>query len=137
MTDWWNDLLSTIAKRKPKNWIETSFILLNFSIENQIEFEENFKELKDRIRLGKVDKKHNWLQIECVPKKRRYWLIGYPYNTQNQEERNNMIGHFLNMDIVQKARGIVVIGVDLRRLGYPYSALAGKLETDLFDNQFR
>ena len=137
MTDWWNDLLSTIAKRKPKNWIETSFILLNFSKENQIEFEEKFEELKDRIKLGKVDKKHNWLRYECGPEKRKYLLIGYPYSTQNREERNNMIGHFLDMEIAQKVRGLVVIGVDLRKFGYPYSVLAGRLETDLFDNQFR
>jgi len=128
----WKDLLSTLATRKPKNWSETSFILLNFTKDDQEMFKSKLDTLINRIKSGNVEKKHNWVNLLSGPENRRYLIAGYPYLTKDKTERNDIIAHVLSLE--EKIRGAVVIGVDLKRNDYPYSVLAGRLDTDLFEN---
>lgn len=85
------------------------------------------------IHNGKVKNKHNWISFLSGPKIRRYLIVGYPYITKNKEERNNVIQQIINSDEAKNVRGIIIIGVNIDTKDYPYSVLAGKLETNLFD----
>lgn len=131
MTKWWEDILSKLSYRKPERWIETSFILLSTAKEDQTKFESNFNDLKERIKEGKVEKKHNWVALHAGPAERRYMIVGYPYELQEKEKRDSIIGSIIESADFKKIRGIVVIGIDMNRDDYPYSCLAGKLETRL------
>ncbi len=134
MTEWWRDLLIYLSSRKPQNWLETSFILLNSTKEDQEKFEQVLQELSSKIRSGTAEKKHNWVVFLSGPERRRYFIAGYPYKVADKEERNDMIASILNSEDTNKnIRGSVVISVDLNRQNYPYNVIAGKLDTNLFD----
>ena len=133
MTKWWKDILNKLFNKKPKNWLETSFILLNSTKRNQEEFEKAIGGLKKRIRTGKVDKKHNWVTCLFGPKRKSFAIIGYPYVTINKEERNNIIMNILHSEEVKNSKGSVIIGININKEDYPYSILAGRLDTQLFN----
>jgi len=133
MTDWWHDILSYLADRKPMNWIETSFIFLNSSKKDQVKFEKFFKKLSKRVKAGNVKKKHNWVIFLTGPERRRYFIAGYPYTITDKEERNNVIATILDSEEAKNTKGAVVIAVDVNSPLYPYNVVAGKLDTNLFD----
>lgn len=133
MTEWWKDILNKLSNKKPKNWLETSFILLNSTKKNQEKFEKTLRGLKKRIRTGKVDKKHNWVTFLFGPKRKSFAVIGYPYVTINKEERNNIIMNILHSEEAKKSKGSVIIGINVNKEDYPYSILAGRLDTQLFN----
>jgi hypothetical protein len=133
MTKWWKDLLETISSRKTVGWMETCFILLNTTKEDQKIFENNFEKLKILIKKGNVKKPHNWVLFLSGPERRRYAIIGYPYTTKNKELRNTIMAQILDDEKTKQTRGIVIIGINIERSEYPYSVLARRLSTDLFD----
>lgn len=133
MTEWWKDILNKLSNKKPKNWLETSFILLNSTKKNQEKFEKTLGGLKKRIRTGKVDKKHNWVTFLFGPKRKSFAVIGYPYITINKEERNNIIMNIFHSEEVKNSKGSVIIGINVNKEDYPYSILAGRLDTQLFN----
>ena len=133
MTKWWKDLLQTISDRKTDGWVETGFILLNSTKKDQEKFEKMFKGLMLRIKKGKVDKLHNWIIFASGPERRRYLIAGYPYTTTDKNVQNGIISEIISNENFGKARGCVVIGVQMDRLDYPYSILARRAATNLFD----
>lgn len=133
MTEWWKDILNKIANKRPKNWLETSFILLNSTKKDQKKFEKNFQGLKKRVRTGKVEKNHNWVTFLFGPKRKSFAVIGYPYVIADKEERNNIIMNILHSKEVKNTKGSVIIGINLNKEDYPYSILAGRLDTQLFN----
>jgi hypothetical protein len=66
------------------------------------------------------------------PLERRFVIAGYPYVTDDKELRNSMMQTIINREESRAARGTVVIGVDVKRMDFPYSVLACRLETNLF-----
>lgn len=133
MTEWWRDLLNRIAERKNDGWIETSFILLNSTKEDQQKFEHGLNKLKPKVLRGKVLKPHNWVVFLSGPERRRYVIVGYPYITEDKEMRNTIMDEIIHHDSTKNTRGVIVIGINMKRNDYPYSVLARKLDTDLFD----
>lgn len=133
MTKWWRDLLSLLSSRKKSGWIETCFVLLNTTKEDQEKFELEFKKLKSRILNGKAEKKHNWVLFISGPERRRYVIAGYPYLPVAKDERNGIMSQILDDERAQKARGAVIIGINIQRNDYPYSVFATRMSTDLFD----
>ena len=89
--------------------------------------------MKSQILKGRMEKKHNWLFFTSGPERRRYVIAGYPYSHIDKHIRNEIISQILDDERARKARGAVVIGVDLGQHNYPYSVLARRLSTDLFD----
>lgn len=81
MIDWWRDILNCVSKRKTKQWIETSYILLNTTKEDQIKFKKMLNSLKSKIKSGKTKYKVNYVSFLSGPKERRYLIVGFPYNT--------------------------------------------------------
>jgi len=133
MIQWWRDLLNLIATKRMHGWMETSFALLNSTKEDQEEFEKKFGELVGMIKRGKVEKPHNWVMFLSGPERRRYAIAGYPYTTLDKELRNNIMSQILDEEDSKKTRGGVVIGVNINRPSYPYTVLACRMATDLFD----
>lgn len=133
MTKWWKDLLLAITDKRTVGWVEIGFILLNSAKEDQAKFEEMFKELMLRIKKRKVDKPHNWVILASGPERRRYLIAGYPYTTTEKDVRNGVMGEIISDENFGKARGCVVIGVQMDRLDYPYTVLARRASTNLFD----
>ncbi len=132
MTPYWRALLERIAERRPTNWIETSFILLNSTKEDQEKFESMFKKLMLRVRKGQTKQKYEWVNFLSGPKERRYRIAGFPYLALEKEEAEDVIAGILQQDATEDIRGTVCIGVDILSNHYPYSVLAGKLDTKLF-----
>ena len=52
MSLWWKDLLEAISRRRATGWVESGFILLNSTQEDQEKFEGMFKQLMTRVRAG-------------------------------------------------------------------------------------
>ena len=127
-----SDLLGTIIGYFA-GWVETGFILLNSTKEDQAKFESMFKELMVRTKKGKVDKRHNWVVFASGPDRRLYLIAGYPYTKTELDVRNEIIGEIISDENFGNARGCVVIGVQMDRLDYPYSVLARRASTNLFD----
>jgi len=82
---------------------------------------------------GTLRKAHNWLVFSTGPERRRYLIAGYPYTTKDKELRNSVMRDIVSDNNFGQARGAVVIGVQVERLDYPYSVLARRANTDLFD----
>jgi hypothetical protein len=134
MTTWWKDILNQIHNRKPTNWLETSFILLNSTKKDQEKFIKALEILKGRIEKGRIEKLHNWVNFLSGPPRRRYSIVGYPYTIDDQALRNDIIATIFDQESKDSIRGVVVLGINLNRSDYPYSVLAGKLDTNLFDD---
>ena len=45
LTKWWRDILNFLEERKPQNWLEKSYILLNMPYDDQEKFEDLFKKV--------------------------------------------------------------------------------------------
>jgi len=133
MSDWWSAILARISETKIEGWIETGFILLNTTREDQEKFEQGIKQLVGNIKRGKVKKQHNWVLWESGPERRRYIIAGYPYTTGDKELRNSIIGEIIDGQSLDNARGVAVIGVDITDPGYPYNVLARRASTNLLD----
>lgn len=134
MTNWWRDILTTIAQRKIEGWIETSFILLNSTKKDQKKFQNAIRELMGRIKQGRVEHPHNWVIFSTGPDRRKYAIGFYPYTTNDRELRNSIMGQIIESEHATNARGVVVIGVNLNQNDYPYSVFARRMSTDLFDS---
>jgi hypothetical protein len=132
LTKYWKELLYYISRTRFKKWVEASYVLLNFTKEEQEKFMYNFEKLKRQVILGKTNKKHNWVILTSGPIKRRFSLIGYPYNIDEKKERNEMLLILINSEEVKNSKGLVCIGVDVRKHKYPYNVLAGRYLNNLF-----
>ena len=133
MTSWWRDILTRISETRTEGWIETGFILLNTTIEDQEKFEHEFKALLRRVKCGEVDMPHNFVILKSGPDRRLYVIAGYPYTTTDKEVRNSVIADLIDSKFSAGVRGMAVIGVSLTFPSYPYSVLARRSATDLFD----
>lgn len=132
MTKWWRDILEYIAVRKPEHWVETMFILLSTTKEDQEEFEKKFNSLRAKVRHGKVKQKHNCIAFMSGSKERRYFIAGYPYTTESKDERNSVIASIMESKDATESRGFVCLGINVNKKDYPYSVLVVRLSTDLF-----
>lgn len=133
MTEWWDEILSRVSERKFDGWLETGFILLNTTKEDQEQFEAAFKELARQVLDGKASKSHNWIRWESGPKRRLYIIIGYPYLTDDKELRNSILAEAIEGDGTAHARGVAAIGLNMRHPHFPYDILARRAATDLLD----
>jgi len=132
-TKYWADLLRKI-KSSSQNWLASSYILLNMPKEDQIKYEKKLKELKGMVLNDECEKEHNYLYMDFGPKRRKYILIGYPYKNIDRETRNGVINDIVNsMENKDIIRGYLIIGYNLNAKDYPYSFIAGNLETKFFD----
>ncbi len=133
MTRWWRDILARICHTRPEGWIETGFILLNTTKEDQGIFESHLNKLARRVKRGEVEMPQNFVIWRSGPERRLYVVAGYPYTTQDTIVRNASIQDLIEKESGVGVRGIVVIGVSLTKPIYPYAVLARKAATDLFD----
>ncbi|HUM50763.1 MAG TPA: hypothetical protein PK431_03070 [Chitinophagales bacterium] len=128
---WWKDILKSLSIRKPSGWIETSFILLNSTKENQEDLEKQIKDLIIKIRNNKTELPHNWIYYSSGTE-RRFMIAVYPYTIQNKILRNEIMETIIQHKETEKAKGVVVIGININQNDYPYSVMARRSSTELF-----
>lgn len=133
MTDWWDAILSRVNEARFEGWLETGFILLNTTKEDQEKFEVEFKNLARQVQEGTASHSHSWVVWETGPTRRRYVIVGYPYVVDNKEQRNSILAEAIESDANADARGVAVIGVNMKHPHYPYDVLARRVTTNLLD----
>lgn len=131
-TKFWEDILKKLDG-KGTNWLQSSYILLHAPFQDQIEFEKKFNLLKDLIRKGKMKNDHNWASFLSGPERRRYKIIGYPYENISRDDRLEMLNEIIHRELEEDIRGIMIIGADLKMPIYPYNVIAGADKTNFFD----
>lgn len=132
-TKYWNDILHQLDTHATR-WLPASYILLNLPKDDQIKFENTINTFIKRIQHGQCQQRHNWMINYCGPEQRRYAIVGFPYRDIDKETRNNLITYIIESIQQEKnIRGIVVIGYNLNTTHYPYSVVAGNLETNFFN----
>ena len=133
MTEWWDEILSRISERRFEGWLETGFILLNTTKEDQEKFETSFGRLAKQVKAGTASKLHNWIRWESGPERRRYIIVGYPYLIEDKDLRNSILAEAIGEDSTAGARGVAAIGVNILSPHYPYDVLVRRTATNLFD----
>lgn len=131
MTKWWQDILEHLEDKKPRNWLESSYILLSVHHKDQEDLQRSFEGLKKRVRFGQVKNKYNWVGLLTAPTERQFFLAAYPYSSQTKEERNSVLGGIVGGDKAAAARGAVCIGQDINSIDWPYTVLAVRDSDDL------
>jgi len=132
LTKWWSDVSDFLEERKPQNWLENSYILLNIPYNNQVKFEELFKKQSEDMLKGCLeDKNNNFLIYKSTSSYRQFVIVGYNYFDIEKEERDHMILNIIESE-EENTKGIIVIGNNLNKKIYPYSVLASKLNPQLF-----
>jgi hypothetical protein len=56
----------------------------------------------------------------------------YPYTIQNKILRNEIMETIIQHKETEKAKGVVVIGININQNDYPYSVMARRSSTELF-----
>src|SRR3546814_132574 len=133
MTDWWDAILNRVSETRFEGWLETGFILLNTTKEDQEKFEVEFKNLARRVQEGTASRSHNWVVWETGPTRRRYVVVGYPYVVDDKAQRDSILSEAIGSDANADARGVAAIGVNMKHPHYPYDVLARRAATNLFD----
>lgn len=132
-TKYWSDILSKLEKESP-NWLMASYILLNLPKEDQIKFEKGLKQLTNMILRGKCEKPHNYMEMHCGPDRRKFIIVGYPYINITKEVRNDIINQIVaSFEGRDDVRGLLILGYNLAGFNYPYSVVAGNLNTRFLD----
>ena len=132
LTKWWKDILNFLEERKPQNWLEKSYILLNMPYDDQEKFEDLFKKQSEDMVNGNLeDKNNNFLIYKSSSSYRRFVLIGYNYLDIEKEIRDQMLLNVIESEKVD-TKGIIVIGNNLNKNIYPYSLLASNAHPQLF-----
>ena len=133
MTDWWAAILNRVSEARFEGWLETGFILLNTTKEDQMKFEVEFKKLARKVQGGTASQSHNWVVWETGPTRRRYVIVGYPYVVDEKAQRDSILSEAIENDANAEARGVAAIGVNMKHPHYPYDVLARRVATNLFD----
>jgi len=136
MSQWWRDMLTGMETRRPQSWLENSYILLNIPIEGQEIFQQQVADLKKKILKGKAEFVHNWILMGSAEEERQFAVAGYCYQDKYFDDRNAIMGDILDDKRIANTKGSLVIGINIEKNHYPYSVLACKLSTTLFDNKF-
>lgn len=132
LTKWWRDILNFLEERKPQNWLEKSYILLNMPYDDQEKFEDLFKKQSEDMVNGNLeDKNNNFLIYKSSSSYRRFVLIGYNYLDIEKEIRDQVLLNIIESEKVD-TKGIIVIGNNLNKNIYPYSLLASSAYPQLF-----
>ena len=123
---YWRAILERVERLRKEFWTENAYVLLNIGRRDQDKFEKAFKRLIKRVQTGKVKQKYNWVVMSNRGgQARKYAVVGFPYRAVSREERNEMMGHIAgNLEQSTPLLGIVIIGVDVDVLTYPFDVMA-------------
>jgi len=133
LTKFWKDLLIYLRENS-KQWLQTSFMLLNASPQDQSDFQKAIEKLKNMILKGTTMNKHNWVTLYCGPERRRYSIIAYAYQGLTKAERNDVMNQIAEKEHESANRGFIILGFDLEKPIYPYNVIAGSSHHDFFDS---
>ena len=126
LTAWWRDIILRVEEVEGEFWTELAYMFLSIGFPEQQKFEREFLKLSDKQEQGRLSDKHNWMELlSGTLAKSQYAVVGYPYETEDLEERNAMMRHMAaSVEEKMSVVGIAVMGIDLRAINYPYNVLA-------------
>lgn len=136
LTTWWKDMIQRLETVKPPNWLETSYVLLNFSKDQQEQMESGLRELVAKRLSEKMEYKHNWIVGSTENEQRKFIVVAYPYHDQYRDERNAMMGDMIEDLFNDNVKGLVVIAINIEKGHYPYSVMATTLQPLLFESTY-
>lgn len=123
LTKWWKDILRQIEIQNFKGWTVIGYIILNFSYNQQLEFEKKFKKIKKIVEKFWELPEHGNICLlinERLPQ--RGAIVGLAYKRVTRQKRNQIIENAVEEAInISKSDRVVVIGVDIERGDYPCS----------------
>ena len=136
LTRWWRSIIQHIESRQSERWTEVGCVLLNFTHDQQTQFEEGFKRIKKIVNKFWELPDHNntcILTNEIFPE--RGAVAGFAYKRIDREKRNRTMENALDEAMrISPISRVVVIGVDVEQNDYPYSVIARHLSED--ENDF-
>jgi hypothetical protein len=126
LTNWWRDILSKIEQVQNPRWIELGCLLLNFSYDNQVEFQNEFKRIQNIVkRFWMIPEHSNICFLFSSPLQQHSAVAGVAYKQINRQQRNQMMKIVAYEAMKRGATdSAVVIGIDVDQHDYPYSILA-------------
>ena len=126
LSPFWRALLKRIEEVKMGFWTEIAYVLLNVGRRDQNKFERELKKYIKLVRSGKIKQRHNWIvMLNRGGEARKYAVIGFPYRTENRDERNEMIRHIAgDLEENTPVLGMVILGINVNVLTYPYDVMA-------------
>lgn len=128
LTKWWRDILTKFEEKKTSRWTEMSYMLLNVAYEDQVEFEDKFKQVMENVQDNWLKEDHeNTVFLEYGPQNRRDAMLGYAFKRINKDTRTKIINDALsNVSVDVAKERIVIIGYDVehQKKHYPYSFIA-------------
>ncbi|AFZ10288.1 NERD domain protein [Oscillatoria nigro-viridis PCC 7112] len=132
LTHWWRSIIQHIEAQQPERWTEIGCVLLNFTHDEQIKFEEQFKRIKKIVNKFWQLPDHNNTCIfisEASPE--RAVVAGFAYKRIDEEKRNRTMENAVDeARSISHVSRVVVIGVDVEQNDYPYSVAAWHLNED-------
>lgn len=73
-------------------WTEVAYVFLSVAYDDQVKFEQQFKDLTKQITMGRRRHKHNWVaMLSGTRAERRYGVLGFPYRGITRDGRNDMM----------------------------------------------
>lgn len=136
MTKWWRDMLEYMEHRQFTTWAQSSYILLNFNQGRQKHFEKEVLKLKKEMVSKRTEHVHKWIGLESSDEQRNFIVIGYNYHDDVKDERRGIVGDILEEQENVDSKGKLVIGLNVDKAHYPYSALGSTLSAALFDRNY-
>ena len=133
LTPRWTNILQRLDAELSEQRLDAALLLLNVPYEDQKRLERQFTKLSHRVWRNSSQEPRTCVELLTAPAQRQFCVVLYPYLDTYRETRDVVIGDFLNQDHARQSRGTVCIGVDLDRVGNPYSVVALSPQPDLFD----
>jgi hypothetical protein len=124
---WWQDILKYLQDRQPSKWLAMSYHLLNVAYQDQIQFERKFRDIQSNVKRRKDWQKADYrkavIGASGVPGNYTAFA-GLAYKQVPLERRNELIHNVAGQARQQfQADAVVVIGIDVAQLHYPYNVL--------------
>ena len=119
------DIIKQVEGRRISWWAEVSYVLLSVSRDDQRKFKKELNRLKFKINNGNISYEHNWMGFKTSNSKHPFTIIGFPYDYDDREKRNDLMNE-MALDAIKDSNvlGVVVLGINTKKANYPYDVLA-------------
>jgi hypothetical protein len=124
-TQWWVDILTSIQTRINNRWLETSLILLDVSVDDQVKIERNFEKLKKNVRKYWRDPNHVNSMVCISPRNGTNALIFFAFRQRHYDSRLKLIENIAVRVIDENnISRCLVLAINIDRPRYPYNLIS-------------
>ncbi|MFZ0034330.1 MAG: hypothetical protein WAK60_05020, partial [Sedimentisphaerales bacterium] len=124
-TRWWIDILKSIQARVNDRWLETSLILLDVPVDEQVRIERNFKKLKKNVKKNWRDPNHMNSVVGILPRHGAHALVFFAFRQRHNDSRLKLIENLAVSVIAENnVSSCLVLAVNIDRPRYPYNLIS-------------